>query len=177
MSRKQENQAIDAVIEDELLMLRHSGEIPEIAFHSSVYFLCKDPEGPGLEHIPDDALAKMKKAVFERYRVIVLRDMKPENRDLSIYRGLARSIMNYSRLEHFCSAEALDISDITREAAVYLKKFLVHEVDDVKSGRRGTCINCTYVELLDFASRLGIAAGELPADLEVICPEKSEYDV
>ena len=84
--------------------------------------------------------------------------------------------MNYGRLERFCEAEELDISSITREAAVYLKKFLVHEVDDVKSGRRDPCINCTYVELLDFASRLGIAPGELPSALEAICPEKSEYE-
>lgn len=167
---------IDAIVADELLMLRHSGEIPEIALHQSLYFMCKDPEGPLLEHVPEDALKAMKNAVFERYRIIVLRDLKPENRDLSLYRGLARSIMNYRRLVRFCAMESMDITPVSHEAASCLKKFLEQEMDDVKSGRRSSCINCTCRDLNNFALEIDLDPGELPDGLKTICPEKGAYD-
>lgn len=31
---------------DEVLILQDSGEIPEIAYHTSLYYLTEDPEGP-----------------------------------------------------------------------------------------------------------------------------------
>ncbi len=167
---------VDALVEDELLMLRHSGEIPEIALHQSLYYLLEDPEGPQLDGIPEDALRRMKRAVFDRYRVIVLRDMKPENRDLSLYRGVARSIMNYSRLERFCQLEEMDISEVRADAAQFLKKFLENEIEDVRSGRRESCINCTYSDLRAFAEKLGVDPEELPDGIETICPEKGVYD-
>ena len=36
------------LLEEELLLVRHSGEIPEVALHASVHYLTEDPEGPGL---------------------------------------------------------------------------------------------------------------------------------
>ncbi len=167
---------LQALIEDELLMLRHSGEIPEIALHQSIYFLCEDPEGPGLDCIPEEALSLMKRAVFERYRVISLRDLKPENRDLSIYRGVARSIMNYRRLVRFCELEGIDYSEVTGEIARFLKIFLEQELEDVVSGRRKPCINCTYWDLLGFVQALGMDPSDLPQGIEDICPEKGAYD-
>ncbi len=175
-NRRKESEDVEALVEDELLMLRHSGEIPEIAFHQSLYYLLEDADGPRLQSIPEDALRRMKKAVFDRYRVIVLRDMKPENRDLSLYRGVARSIMNYSRLERFCQLEDMDISEITAEAAHFLKKFLENELDDVRSGRRESCINCKYSDLKAFASKLGLDTTDIPQGIEAICPEKGVYD-
>ena len=167
---------LQALIEDELLMLRHSGEIPEIALHQSIYFLCEDPDGPRLSSIPYEALSLMKRAVFERYRVICLRDLKPENRDLSIYRGVVRSIMNYRRLVRFCKLEGIDYSEVTGEIARFLRDFLQQEVEDVVSGRRKSCINCTYRDLLGFVQALGMDPGDLPEGIEDICPEKGAYD-
>ncbi len=167
---------LQALIEDELLMLRHSGEIPEIALHQSIYFLREDPDGPRLSSIPDEAFSLMKMAVFERYRVISLRDLKSENRNLSIYRGVARSIMNYRRLVRFCELEGIDYSEVTREISGFLKSFLQQEMEDVMSGRRKPCINCTYRDLLDFVQVLGMDPGELPEGIEDICPEKGAYD-
>ena len=167
---------IDALIEDELLMLRHSGEIPEIALHHSIHFLLNDPEGPRLKTIPEDALGRLKQAVYDRYRVIVLRDLKPANRDLSIYRGPVRSIMNFSRMERFCNLESFDIGPVREEAARLLENFLSQELDDVKSGRRKSVMNCTFAELTDFALKLGLSPQDLPPGLEDICPSRSEYD-
>lgn len=174
--RQKDHESIEALVEDELLMLRHSGEIPEIALHQSLHYLLEDPDGPRLEGVPDHALRRMKRAVFDRYRVIVLRDMKPENRDLSLYRGVARSIVNYSRLEQFCRLEDMDISEVTAEAALFLKRFLEQELEDVQSGRRESCINCTYRDLEEFGSKIGLNPEELPKGLEAICPEKGVYD-
>jgi len=170
------NSGIEALIADELLMLRHSGEIPEIAMYQSLHYLREDPDGPKLEDIPEEALRRLHRAVFDRYRVIVLRDMKPENRDLSLYRGVARSIINYSRLERFCQLENMDISEVAVEAGVFLKKFLDQELDDVQSGRRESCINCTYSDLLAFARKLGLEPAGLPAGIEALCPERGAYD-
>ncbi len=167
---------IDSLIEDELLMLRHSGEIPEIALHHTLHFLHKDPEGPGLKEIPPESLKRLKEAVFKRYRVIVLRDMKPENRDLAIYRGLARSIINYKRLKRFCQIEGMDISGVRKEAGKFLKNFLEQEYQDVESGARTSCINCTWKDILDFAEELGVSPQTLPQDIEKMCPEKGEYE-
>ena len=36
------------ILEEELLLVRHSGEIPEVALHSSLYYLQDDEEGPQL---------------------------------------------------------------------------------------------------------------------------------
>ena len=38
----------NALMEEELLLVRHSGEIPEVALHASLHFLCDDEEGPRL---------------------------------------------------------------------------------------------------------------------------------
>ncbi len=174
--RRDSTQDIEALVDDEILMLRHSGEIPEIAFHQSLYYLCEDPEGPCLSEIPEEALQKMKEAVFSRYRVIVLRDMKPENRDLSIYRGVARSIVNYHRLRRFCEIEGMDISVVRKEAGEHLLNFLCQELKDVQGGARKSCMNCSWEDLTGFAQELGVPAEKIPVEIQGLCPEKGEYD-
>ena len=51
-----------AYIAEEAFMVLHSGEIPEIALHSSLYYLTEDPDGPGLELNADEILP-LKQAV------------------------------------------------------------------------------------------------------------------
>ncbi|XOF33144.1 MAG: hypothetical protein ACL93V_14170 [Candidatus Electrothrix sp. YB6] len=48
------NQERTCLLEDELLILRHSGELPEIAYHSSLYYLTADKDGPGLVLTEDE---------------------------------------------------------------------------------------------------------------------------
>ena len=60
------------LIAEETFMVEHSGEIPEVAYHSSLYYLTEDPEGPALRLDVDDTLP-LKLAVAERYRTIIWR--------------------------------------------------------------------------------------------------------
>ena len=41
------------ILDDELLIIRHSGEIPEVALQGSIFFLTSDPQGPatGTAHV------------------------------------------------------------------------------------------------------------------------------
>ncbi len=159
---------LQEILEEEAFLIKHSGETPEIAYHSGLYYLFEDPEGPGLK--PQDVdLAPMKQAVFERYCKILLRDLKPANRDRKIYRGIARSIANWHRLKRFCQKEGFQIDEIKKETAQYLIHFLHKEVEDVASGRRSSCINCTYEEILDFAKELGVDQKTLPSGLRTLC--------
>ncbi len=158
-----------AIIEEEAFLILHSGETPEIAYHSSLYYLFEDVDGPGIEPGSID-LKPLKKAVFERYRKILLRDMNPAYRDKSIYRGLARSIANWERLKTFCTREGFGIEDARSEAGEHLLKFLENEKDEVSSGiRKDSSINCSWPELVKFARELGINQEDLPEGLEDLC--------
>ena len=98
----------DSWLTEELLIVRHSGEIPEIAFHSSLYYLCEDPDGPQLT-LGQNELDLLRQQVVARYREILLRDLSPENRDARIFRGLKRCIFNWERLGKFCTRQEMEI--------------------------------------------------------------------
>ena len=158
-------------IEEETFIVLHSGEIPEVIFHSSIYYLTKEPDGPGLELNGDDILP-LKQAVVKRYRAIILRDLEPENRDKRIYRGLARCAANWQRLLKFCSRENMDFVPIQAETAKGLQAFLQQEVVDVESKKCSSCINCSYIEIENLAKSLGILTADLPEGLQKLCPDE-----
>jgi hypothetical protein len=155
-------------IEEEAFMIEHSGEIPEVAMHSSLYYLGKDPEGPGLRLDADDILS-LKQAVVKRYREIILRDLDPENRDKTIYRGLARCAVNLQRLLKFCDSENQDYQAIKLETANALQKFIVNELADIKSGS-SSCVNCSSEELESLIVSLGLSGEDLPNGWKKLCP-------
>jgi len=159
------------ILSEEVLLIIHSGEIPEIAYHGSIYYLTEDPEGTHLALEPQDLVA-LEKAVVQRYRTIILRDITPENRDKSIYRGLKRCAVNWKRLVAFSTKKAIDISSIRREVAEALKAFLAQESIDVSSGKRESCINCPKSTLIELASDLGLLREDLPTLLP--CSQKPE---
>ena len=156
-------------IEEETFIVRHAGEIPEVAYHGSLYYLTEDPAGPGIGFDPDDA-KPLRLAVVERYREIVLRDLEPENRDRSLYRGLARCIVNWQRLIKFCAREKMDFQVIQNETATALQEFLMNEVDDVVNGNRSSCINCSAEEIETLVNSLGLSAADLPGGWQELCP-------
>ena len=93
------------LLTDEVLIIEESGEMPEVAYHGTIYYLTRDPDGPSLtldaqDHIP------LKKAVIQRYMTIMIRDLTPDNRSKSLYRGLERCICNWQRLKLFSTREA-----------------------------------------------------------------------
>jgi hypothetical protein len=157
------------LMEDELLILRHSGELPEIAYHSSLYYLTADQDGPGLI-LTEDELKMLQEAAVKRCQQIVLRDLNPENRDLRLYRGPRRSIWNWQRYCTFCQRLGRQRDNAFKErVARALTGFLRQEVADAQQGKRKTCINCTSEELLAFAREIGVAENTLAEGWQALC--------
>ena len=143
MREKQSEPEKIAVLEEEALIIRHAGEIPEVAFHGSLYYLSEDPAGPGLRLTAAD-LEPLQAAVLARYREIMRRDLDPANRDRRLYRGLARCIANWRRLDTFRQRQNLSPDpELRTEIGALLKDFLTREHADVTCGQRRSCINCT----------------------------------
>ena len=92
------------ILEEEWLIVRHSGEIPEIALHSALYFLTEDPLGPCLQ-LSAEEIESLQDAAICRYQEIIMRDLCYENRNLSIYRGVRRAIVNWHRFVTFCERQ------------------------------------------------------------------------
>jgi len=154
---------------EEVFVVLHSGEIPEVTFHESLYYLTGDTEGPGLSLNSNDIIP-LKLAVLKRYREIILRDLGLENRDKDIYRGLARCLANWQRLRKFCTREKLEYSEIQSEVAKSLQEFLQQEIIDVQSGNRSSSINCSQAEIEELAFSLGFLTDELPEGWQELCP-------
>jgi hypothetical protein len=159
------------LLQEEVLIIRHSGEIPEVAYNGSIYYLTDDPEGPGFDELTPEDLIPLKEAVVHRYRTIILRDLTAENRDKRIYRGLARSAVNWERLIRFLDKEGLVAPGFKTEIARAFKSFLAREWEDVASGRRAPCINCPYAVVVAMASAIGVTIDEIPPGLGDICRE------
>jgi hypothetical protein len=150
------------ILSEEAFLILHSGEVPEVAYYGSIHYLTEDPEGP-LLNIEQRDIISLEEAAVQRYRTIILRDLTPENRDRSIYRGLKRCAANWKRLVNFSDKISIDISSIRKEVIDALKDFLSQEIMDVSSGKRKTCINCSYSVLTEFTYGLGLSRDDLPA--------------
>jgi hypothetical protein len=165
------NLCVEDHLDNEWFVVRHSGEIPEIALYAARHYLTEAEDGPRL-HLSPDQWGRLLDAARVRYREIVLRDLQLDNRDTSIYRGLARSIINYRRFESFCRRHGLDMQDFCREVAAALLIFLVAESAEVARGGRKSSINCTFTELNGFACRIGLVRDSLPESMRRLCPEE-----
>lgn len=152
----------EAYLADEVLMIADGGEMPEVAFNASLYYLTKDGDGPSLCLGGGDLLV-LKRAVIQRFGFIVLRDILPENRCKSIYRGLERSYLNWLRLLGYCQRENLAVDTLAEDVAATLSTFLQVELVDVCDRGKTTCVNCTVEQLQDYAEKLNL-------DLDGIAP-------
>lgn len=150
----------DIYLEEEVFIIEDSGEMPEVAMHSSIHFLSNDPDGPGLTLAEDDLLP-LKKAVVNRYQTIILRDLNPANRTKSIYRGLQRSAVNWQRMKLFAERENLEIDAVRHSVGRALTSFLEAELHRIAHPDETTCINCSMETLHEFAADVGIERIEL----------------
>lgn len=147
-----------SILEDELFLLRDSGELPEIAYHSSLYYLTEDQDGPCL-FLTKSEQRLLQEAALERCQQIVLRDLLPDNRDLGIYRGPQRSIYNWQRYCRFCQRVDQRQDDAFKErVAQALVRFIRQEAADVEEGCRESSVNCTTEDLLAFAEEVGVSS-------------------
>lgn len=150
------------LIDDEVLIIENGGEIPEVALHGCLYYLSADPEGPGLV-VSGPELFRLRRAVVEGYRKIIVRDLTLENRGRGHYRGLGRSIINWQRLRRFCRREGFDPTPVAAEIRALLQQFLAVEFAEVTAEARRSCINCSLPELLTFFAQVGLDHSRLPA--------------
>ena len=158
------------LLEEELLLVRHSGEIPEVALHASVHYLTEDPEGPGLV-LADEELRPLQEAALARYHEIILRDLNPVNRDRSLFRGIRRAIANWQRCSRFGEQIDQPTADFRRIAAAALRQYLHQEAREVQASERSPSVNCTPESLLSFARELGIEPAELPDGWPGLCEQ------
>ncbi len=159
---------IENYILEEAFAIEQSGEMPEVAYHESLYFLIKDKEGPCLR-LSEEQLLPLKKAVVQRYMTIIHRDLIPENRDRQIYRGVERCVANWQRLNTFCRRTDMDVGRLRGEVKAALKSFLNREVVDCRDGNRASCINCKTTRLEDFFEDLGLDSAELAEGWQNLC--------
>ena len=159
------------ILEEEWLLVRHSGEIPEVALHASLHYLCEDAEGPRFI-LADEELIPLQEAVLERYREIILRDLDAANRDRSLFRGIKRALHNWYRFARFSDTLGCPYEDFRAIAAQALILYLEQEVVDVCCGRAPS-INCTTDAMVSFAHTLGLDPAELPAGWACLCEKKA----
>lgn len=156
------------LLEDEWYHVRHSGEIPEVALHSSLHYLSDDESGPGIT-LDNDDVALLHDAALERYREIILRDILPENRDSTMYRGILRSIANWRRMKRFAQRHNLSVHRLKEELPDLVLHFLEQEIKDVRQGLRQSSINCSFEDLSSYALELGFSLDSIELELRPLC--------
>jgi hypothetical protein len=156
------------LLEDEWLIVRNSGEIPEITYHGSLYFLEKDPLGPGLE-LNTAQKQHLKEAAVERYQEIILRDVQIENYSKTIYRGVKRSIYNWHRYEAFCARQELECRKFRETVSTALLLFLDQAIQAAGKSLPEQFLNCRVGEIQKFMEDLGRKKEQLPGDLLRYC--------
>ncbi len=156
------------LLEDEWLIVRHSGEIPEITYHSSLYFLSVDPEGPGLK-LSEAEKDCLKDAALQRYHEIVLRDIQLENFHKTIYRGVKRTIYNWHRYKAFRARQNVDCNALCETAAQILIQFLEQGTKAAGKSLPQNFLNCHFDELLAFTKELKIQHEKLTPNLAQFC--------
>ncbi len=159
----------ELLLENEWFVVRHSGEIPEITLHGSLYHLISDPEGPGLL-LTETENRYLQDAAIARSREIVLRDLEPDNRELPIYRGIRRSIINYRRHLNFLARLQRDDSRFTKTVRDKLEFFLLQEINEMNSVKKKS-LDCTREELLDFMKEVGLNKSKVDGWHNLCCPD------
>ncbi|NIA04628.1 MAG: hypothetical protein GWP11_01505 [Proteobacteria bacterium] len=160
----------EVILADEVLIVRNSGEIPEIALYGSLYYLTEDEDGPRF-CLRDDELQSLYDAALARAREIVLRDLDPANRDLRLYRGVARTIVNWWRLQNLCRRIKRDCPGFREVVTCALLDFFYQEINEVTAGARPSSVNCSAADLHAFIGDLHISPAALPAGWQDLCRE------
>ena len=153
---------IDTLVEDEWYMVRYSGEIPEVAYHSALFHLTEDHQGPQVI-LTGAQQRRLLEGVTQRYLEITLRDLLPENKTTSSYRGLKRSIINWQRFLTFCRRYEIEAAVYRDVVASALEAFLAHELGLIENEGSASQFNCSCAELQRFMELLGLDLALLPA--------------
>ncbi|HIC91231.1 MAG TPA: hypothetical protein EYP21_04050 [Syntrophaceae bacterium] len=142
-------------LKEEVEWIQNSGEIPEVAFYTSLYYLTKKEDGPKLTLSASD-IKCLEDAVIHRYKTIILRDLNYSNRGSDSFRGIKRAIVNYNRLKNYLSGKNRLIPGWKKEIRQAFLTYLNLEYRDISDGRAYRTINCDREELEQFARELGV---------------------
>ncbi len=153
---------VAALLEEEWYLVRDSGELPETAFHSSIYYLTAHADGPQLQ-LNKAQRHTLFQAAALRFIEIILRDLDFAARMSPAVRGVGRAIVNYHRFSLFCKRQGEE-RWLQQHARGKLGRGLGHFVSAAQR-QPGAIINCTLSELQWFAMEIGVL---LPAELEEI---------
>jgi len=156
------------IIEEEQLIIRTSGEIPEVALHSSIEYLCHDADGPGMV-LAGEELDALHGAVTDRYLEIILRDLTPENRFCSSFRGVERARINWNRLVGFCERIGMDTGVFGPSVQKALLRLIELECKEQQQGKVSGTFNCRCSDLNTFLTALNISADQLPQGWQQLC--------
>ncbi len=159
-------------LEDEWYHVRYSGEIPEVALHSSIHYLTEDPEGPGL-NLSDEDLLHLHEAVLARYHEIIARDLTPENIGTTIYRGVLRAIANWRRMKRFCQRHKLEYEKMKKSVGQDLLQFLEYLVNRSAQKEEPSPVNCSFDDLTSFALELHVSFAHLENGVKPLCVDMS----
>lgn len=160
----------EAILAEEWLLVRHSGELPEVALHGGLFYLGEDAQGPRLV-LTREEIACLQQAALARYQEIILRDLDTANRDRSLFRGIRRAHHNWYRLVRFCDKFQHDADGFRTLAAKALLSYLEMEQGEVCSGARAPSINCTAEAVRTFALALGVEPSSLPEGWKQLCEQ------
>jgi len=167
------NSDLSAMLEDEWYLVRHSGETPEIALHSAIYYLTRAKDGPRLI-LDIHHKELLLQAAIDRFEEIILRDLLHVNCGTTIYRGIHRSIINYRRFRAFCRRQQIDPDRMNRQVASALDLFLTTELAELGRLTRSSFVNCTFAELQSFALELDFALTARLAGIAEYCLPEEE---
>ena len=135
--------------------IENSGEMPEVAFYEALYHLTEEKEGPKLILTLSD-IKYLEDAVINRFKTIILRDLKFANRRSSIFRGLKRAIINYNRLKKYQKKKNRIDPGLAKMTGRFLLEYIRRECEEISDRRHYRTINCTREELEQFADELGV---------------------
>jgi hypothetical protein len=166
MDRNKVKKNIRPEVEEERDIIAQAGELPEVAFYESFFFLTTSAEGPGLKLWPEE-IVFLKEGVIEGYKRIILRDLNPQNRAKEIFRGIERAVVNFKRLKKFAQKEGLEISHLLPEIANALRQYVRAEINDQELVAKGIrTINCDRQNWDWFCQELGLEPTSLIPDTE-----------
>lgn len=146
-------------LEDEILLIETSGEMPEVALAESLREL-----GP----LDGQSLAHLHGAVIRAYLKILQRDLDYSLVGLPPFRGLERASCNLGRLESFLRRQSLSWPPRARgELAALLDGYLASESSSLAVGRPWSTASASQVRELAQALGLDLAPhADLLARLE-----------
>ena len=145
----------ESYLQQEIDWIENSGEMPEVAFYEALYYLAEEEDGPKLTLTLSD-IKHLEDAAINRFKTIILRDLKFANRRSSIFRGLKRAIINYDRLKKYQKKKNRIDSGLEKMTGRFLLEYIRRECEEISDRRHYRTINCTREELEQFTDELGV---------------------